>query len=47
MITFLRIFAYLCIWTTPLQVAIVVWGIVIVVSSLFIRNPDSQTQNTW
>ena len=29
MITFLRIFAYLCIWTTPLQVAIVIWGIVI------------------
>ena len=33
MITFLRIFAYLCIWTTPLQVAIVIWGIVIVATT--------------
>ena len=26
----LRIFAYVCIWTTPLQVAIVLWGLGIV-----------------
>ena len=26
----LRIFAYVCIWTTPLQLAIVLWGLGIV-----------------
>ena len=31
--TFLRIFAYLCIWTTPIQVAVIVWGILIVVTT--------------
>ena len=30
MITFLRIFAYICIWTTPFQVGFVLWGIGIV-----------------
>ena len=31
--TFLRIFAYLCIWTTPIQVAVIVWGILIVATT--------------
>ena len=30
MISFLRVFAYICIWTTPFQVAFVLWGIGIV-----------------
>jgi hypothetical protein len=30
---FLRIFAYLCIWTTPIQVAVIVWGILIVATT--------------
>lgn len=29
-ITFLRMFAYICIWTTPFQIALVVWGVGIV-----------------
>ena len=28
--TFLIIFAYLCIWTTPLQLIFIVWGLAIV-----------------
>ena len=27
----LRIFAYVCIWTTPIQVAIALWGLGIVI----------------
>ena len=30
---FLTIFAYFCIWTTPFQVAIVIWGILIVATT--------------
>ena len=30
MFSFLRVFAYICIWTTPLQLAFVLWGIGIV-----------------
>jgi len=30
MISFLRVVAYICIWTTPFQVAFVLWGIGIV-----------------
>ena len=30
MIPSLRVFAYICIWTTPLQIALVLWGIGIV-----------------
>lgn len=30
MISSLRVFAYICIWTTPLQIALVLWGIGIV-----------------
>ena len=30
MILFLRVFAYICLWTTPFQVAFVLWGIGIV-----------------
>jgi len=28
--SFLKVFAYICIWTTPFQVACVLWGIGIV-----------------
>ena len=31
MLSFLRAFAYICIWTTPFQVALILWGIGIVV----------------
>ena len=31
----LRVFAYICIWTTPLQVACVFWGIGIIVVTDF------------
>ena len=31
MLSFLRVFAYICIWTTPFQVALILWGIGIVV----------------
>ena len=31
MISSLRVFAYICIWTTPLEIALVLWGIGIVV----------------
>ena len=27
MISFLRVLAYICLWTTPFQVAFVLWGI--------------------
>ena len=30
LISLLRVFAYICIWTTPLQIAIVLWGLGIV-----------------
>ena len=30
MISFFRVLAYICLWTTPLQVACVLWGIGIV-----------------
>ena len=30
MFSFLRVFAYICIWTTPFQAAFVLWGIVVV-----------------
>lgn len=30
MISSLRVFAYICIWTTPLEIALVLWGIGIV-----------------
>ena len=30
MISSLRVFAYICIWTTPLNIALVLWGIGIV-----------------
>ena len=30
MIPFLRVFAYICIWTIPFQIALVLWGIGIV-----------------
>jgi hypothetical protein len=30
---FLTIFPYFCIWTTPFQVAIVIWGILIVATT--------------
>ena len=30
MLSFLRVFAYICIWTTPFQIALVLWGIGIV-----------------
>ena len=33
--TFLKIFAYFCIGTTPLQIGLVCWGIWIVISSDF------------
>ena len=31
MLSFLRVFAYICIWKTPFQVALILWGIGIVV----------------
>ena len=30
MISSLRVFAHICIWTTPLQIALVLWGIGII-----------------
>ena len=33
MINFLKGFAYLCIWTTPLQIALILWGTWIVLTS--------------
>jgi len=30
---FLIIFAYLCIWTTPLQIIFIIWGLVIVINT--------------
>ena len=33
MIAFLRVFAYLCIWTTPLQLFFILWGVWVLVST--------------
>tara|TARA_B100000029_G_scaffold511296_1_gene604939 strand:+ start:1005 stop:1319 length:315 start_codon:yes stop_codon:yes gene_type:complete len=30
---FLIIFAYLCIWTTPLQIIGIIWGLIIVINT--------------
>ena len=30
MISLLKVFAYICIWTTPFQIALILWGIGIV-----------------
>ena len=30
MISFLKVFAYICIWTTPFQLAFILWGIGII-----------------
>ena len=31
--SFLVIFSYICIWTTPLQLFLIIWGLVIVFNS--------------
>ena len=31
--SFLVIFSYICIWTTPLQLLLIIWGLVIVFNS--------------
>ena len=47
----LRIFAYVCIWTTPIQLAIVLWGLGIVIltdySILSLTNIEFIRNYSW